>query len=564
VLGAAMALSAASAQAVTRYVAATGNDNGGVNTCQSQATPCRHISHAVAVALGGDTIQIGPGEFQESVDATAKRLSFVGAGGPPNVQTIINAHNTPNPGFTLGAHAYSFENLAISGGIGAGPTVEPAIYDAGGTSAPSLTISDCLLEENAPANPATVDATLYAAGTAKSKKVTVSGSTIGGDDGGILVAGPQSSLTVDHSEVLVPVAHITGPVLPLTGVAITSIAPLTITDSQVVGTSGINASGHTTTITRTLIGASAIGVKLIDSGDGPTLTMRDSTVSPAAGGNRYGVVVTAPSFPSTEKPSIDLTFDSILSLQNPAHALDVTPAAPGTVVHTRNTILRALDPVNAHGAADIASGSQAINWDVGYTDYTTVTGIAVPPPGSGTNINAPPGFKSEIDLRLNATSTLFDRGDPTVVTPGETDLAGDPRSLAHSCGAAPRPDVGAYEGAAPSCPAPTISLTSPANHASYAYGQSVTASFSCAAPPRPRSAHAPGRSPAAPRSTRRSRARTSSRSPRSLTTARRRARASRTPSSRPSHRSASSARVTRRSASAASWPSSPARKGESQ
>ena len=64
--------------------------------------------------------------------------------------------------------------------------------------------------------------------------------------------------------------------------------------------------------------------------------------------------------------------------------------------------------------------------------------------------------------------------------PGETDVVGLPRVLAHSCGAVPKPDIGAFESPAPSCPAPTVSLTSPANGASFTQGQAVTAGYTCA------------------------------------------------------------------------------------
>jgi hypothetical protein len=82
-------------------------------------------------------------------------------------------------------------------------------------------------------------------------------------------------------------------------------------------------------------------------------------------------------------------------------------------------------------------------------------GIA-PAPGSGTNIDALPGFvdDSGANLQLAPSSPLFDRGDPSIVQPGETDILGRPRSEPHSCTAPAAPDLGAFEAAPPPCPHP--------------------------------------------------------------------------------------------------------------
>jgi hypothetical protein len=67
----------ATAFAQTRYVAKGGTDTP---DCTNAAAPCATINYAVIQANGGDTIQIGPGTFEESV-TTSKTLTFVGAGG---------------------------------------------------------------------------------------------------------------------------------------------------------------------------------------------------------------------------------------------------------------------------------------------------------------------------------------------------------------------------------------------------------------------------------------------------------------------------------------------------
>jgi hypothetical protein len=112
--------------AAIRYVATAahgGNDNGGINDCSNQATPCLTIQNAIFHATNGDTIQIGPGIFATSVTSTVKALTFVGAGAgtlsapfDPTTDTAIDAAATPDPAFTLGNHSTTFENLRIVGG----------------------------------------------------------------------------------------------------------------------------------------------------------------------------------------------------------------------------------------------------------------------------------------------------------------------------------------------------------------------------------------------------------------------------------------------------------------
>jgi hypothetical protein len=91
---------------------------------------------------------------------------------------------------------------------------------------------------------------------------------------------------------------------------------------------------------------------------------------------------------------------------------------------------------------------------VSFSDYAEVAGQGVPAAGSGTNLTAPPDFVNDAgtNLRLSSASTLFDKGDPTIVGAGETDVTGAPRSVPHVCGGPARPDLGAFEAAPPPCP----------------------------------------------------------------------------------------------------------------
>ena len=62
----------------TRYVSPTGNDAG--NDCTNAGNPCATVSHAVAQALDGDTINIAAGDYDEPEMVIDKELIFEGEG----------------------------------------------------------------------------------------------------------------------------------------------------------------------------------------------------------------------------------------------------------------------------------------------------------------------------------------------------------------------------------------------------------------------------------------------------------------------------------------------------
>ena len=124
------------AAAETRYVAKGGVDAPG---CTSPGAPCASIEYAVGQADGGDTIQIGPGTFVESVE-TNKVLSFNGAGagtlgGIPATTTIRGSVESfaGQPALSL-PNGGSVSSLRAEGGTGQN---EPATTgDPGGRRDP--------------------------------------------------------------------------------------------------------------------------------------------------------------------------------------------------------------------------------------------------------------------------------------------------------------------------------------------------------------------------------------------------------------------------------------------
>jgi hypothetical protein len=482
--------------ATTRYVATAahgGNDNGGANTCLASATPCLTISHAVSEAASGNTIAIGPGRFPEAISAASKTLTFIGAGAgtstsfDPSTQTFVDASATSDPGITTGSHATTIEKLRIEGGIGSGATIEPAIDAPGAASTPALSVSgSVLLQSSSNQSQGKLPALDADATATNGVNVTVSHSLVDAFLAGISIRGTSSSLRLTNATVLAPTPTAQALLPP---VAVSAAAQATIVDSELVGEIGLEATGKSTIVLRSTIKASDVGILFNDEVDGPTLAVRDSVVTPAAGVLPRGIAIDQPGSGQIESPTLYLTFDSVLArASGTAHALDVAVAATGTHVNSYNTILRAIDTSGGSGNDDIASGSQAINWNINYTDYTQTFGVGVPQPSTGTNFDVQPHFVNDdgTNLRLSSSSTLFDKGDSSIVNTGETDVTGAPRALAHTCGGAPLPDIGAYEAPAPgSCPPPTVTLTTPANGASYTQGQSVTAAYTCGAPPAP-------------------------------------------------------------------------------
>lgn len=71
-------LSSAPPPVVTRYVAPTGSDGG--NDCTDALNPCATLTHAVAQANDGDTIDVAAGTYAEPGLWIDKKVFIQGAG----------------------------------------------------------------------------------------------------------------------------------------------------------------------------------------------------------------------------------------------------------------------------------------------------------------------------------------------------------------------------------------------------------------------------------------------------------------------------------------------------
>jgi large repetitive protein len=116
---------------------------------------------------------------------------------------------------------------------------------------------------------------------------------------------------------------------------------------------------------------------------------------------------------------------------------------------------------------DVSMGTNAARVVLSNSNYATRTEnpvdtgdiASVTAPGTGTNVTTPPAFADPTNgdfHELPTSSGTLDLGTSGATLLGATDLDGNPRSSAATCGAAGVPDIGAYE-LIPSCPGSTPS-----------------------------------------------------------------------------------------------------------
>jgi hypothetical protein len=182
----------------------------------------------------------------------------------------------------------------------------------------------------------------------------------------------------------------------------------------------------TTTPTAT-VSASALGLYTFSGGNPATLNVVGSTVVARGTDPQYGVLAKAFSGP----------VQGTINLRNTIVSFEGTPEPDEAAVGADN------------GTVTAANSS--------FDTRLQLNSGTVTAPGSGTNLTGDPLFTSFAtgDYTLKPTSPLIDRGDPSVVTPGELDLAGNPRAQG-------APDVGAFEYQPPAQPPPTAPNAAPA------------------------------------------------------------------------------------------------------
>ena len=217
----------------TRFVAITGNDQGGTNNCSNSGQPCATIQNAVNHSAIGDLVQIGPGTYFENV-------AIFSSSGPPDQLTfqgdlttgsVVNGNGT-GPVFAVGgSHAATFKNLTITNG-NSGPgtgSAGGAITSGGATK---INVIGCTLSGNAATgNPSAGGAILNANGGI----LTVINSTISGNSSG-QAGGIQNQGTATLINTTIA-GNTASPSVP-GGIFSSGGSVLNLTNSLIAGNSG--------------------------------------------------------------------------------------------------------------------------------------------------------------------------------------------------------------------------------------------------------------------------------------------------------------------------------------
>jgi hypothetical protein len=435
VLAAAAALMApAVADAAVHCVGTTGAD---CTTTQAST------ASALAEATDGDTIRFGAGTFGP-VD-TPKVLTYegVGAGTPDSTAGVSLILQTAPGGTGMNLpNGGTVRSLRVEGGpypggmgvAGVGINFSPSV-----NGDLALTLVDVIATGGATTSLAAggVGLVLGGAITTGSKVATVTrGAFLGSSSPG---AGGMGVYTCCMQ------STITGALIRTAGgpaVSASIDSALTLNETTIEGVTGIRTQGPAAVaVNRSRINAVGIGLFLRSEPNEPTdVVVRDSLVSAGATQGEAGGAVSLEG--ATGAP---VTFNAIGStligrgISPAVHAQRAADDSGAITTMLRNSV------AHAEGtAADLVADRATIGADFSsFNTRTLENGGAAPDPGSGNNVAGDPMLAP--DYSLQPGSPLVDRGDASVLLPGELDLAGLERSLDGNGDCAAVPDIGAFE-----------------------------------------------------------------------------------------------------------------------
>jgi hypothetical protein len=451
------------AVAATRYVAKSGGADA--PDCTNSAAPCATVGYAVGQAAPGDTIQIGPGTFEESVNANVP-LTFVGAGGGsllanPGGTTIraptagLNASGAN--GLTMSAGG-TVRSMRVQGGDG-GPSGAPS-GGSGGTGIeyqssgadPTVLSLDGVVAVGGDGGQGTQPPSLGGLGTAGRGIEVRSGpgpvdlsavhSEFAGGEGlgsgnGVWIDGPTASADLVDSRI--PNADSYGDALAVFGGARVTLDGVDAEARQDV----VTIYDGSLAIRRSRLQGDGPSLTVIGSNDeSPEVELIDSLVTSGQSAALY--------VESEEEGSASVRVLGSTLIGRGPQAVYVEReegAGPATVV-LRNSIARHLPLFSVFPPTDLDANGGTIDAD--FSSFTTrreENGGTVTAPGSAHNLTGDPGFidaGNGVFILQNA-SPLIDRGDPGVVQAGERDLGGSPRMLDGNRDCQAVPDIGAFE-----------------------------------------------------------------------------------------------------------------------
>jgi hypothetical protein len=445
VLAAALALPQA-AQAAVRCVPATGP-----GCTSAHAT----INAAVTAASNDDTIRIAAGSYPESI-TTTKRLNFVGAGAGTLASSAGATVVMPGGGtaFTLprGGSVRSLRAVGASG-FSSGGTALMLAPDVDGTY--SYTVTDVIgLGGDAADIAFGFAGNGLSASSASSTRIvnlTVTGSTFRAGHSSFINGQAMSlgglGLTANVSNATAIGAAGSG-----LGMSLGGGASIDATGVTVQAPYGVQILDATVNLRRSRVEGVNGGVLVVETSTAPAtyVTVTNSLITIAPTFAVDAVALSAQTSSGSAALTVPVRNSTIVARGNdPLYAVATRPpsGAPSTTIDLRNSIARLEDGAGA-GEADVAADRGTVT--AAHSDFATslaLNGGSVAVPGAGSNLTANPLFNAGA-FTLQPSSPLIDKGDASLVTPGELDLAGNPRS------AGTAPDMGAYEYQPPVAPPP--------------------------------------------------------------------------------------------------------------
>ena len=443
--------------AETRYVAKGGSN---ASVCTSSAAPCATVIYAIGWAEGGDTIQVGPGIFQEAVTANVP-LTFVGAGGGslianPGGTTIrapdAGSNVTGLNGLTMRAGG-AIRSMQIQGGKGGpsggfsgelgGSGIE---YSSSGADPTTLSLEGVVAVGGdggqGTSDPGPAGRGIEVASGPGPVDITALESEFAGGEGlgfgmGADIDGPTASADLIDSRIANAESY---------GNA------LTVFSGARVALEGVDAEARQEVVTiydgslairRSRLHGEGSALYVVGSNDeSPEVELIDSL---ATSGQSNALYVE-----SEEQGSASARVLGSTLIGHGAEAVYVEReegAGPATAT-LRNSIARNLPLLSILPPVDLHANGGTIDAD--FSSFATrleENGGTATVPGSAGNLAGDPGFidaGNDVFILQNG-SPLIDRGDPGVVQPGELDLGGASRALDGNRDCRAVPDVGAFE-----------------------------------------------------------------------------------------------------------------------
>jgi hypothetical protein len=423
---------------------------------------CR--SDPIGQAAAGDTIQIGPGTFEESVIATVP-LTFVGAGGGsllgnPGGTTIrapdagLNTSGANGMTLPAGGTVRSMRVQAGDGGPSGAPSGETGgtgiEYDSSGADPTALGL-DGVVVVAGDGGQGALPPDLGGLGSAGKGIYVRSGpgpadfsaidSEFAGGKGfgfgnGVWIDGPAASADLIDSRIAN--ADSSGDALAVFGARVVL--------------EGVDAEARQDVVTiydgslairRSRLRAEGPSINVTGSNDeSPEVELIDSLVTSDKSAALY--------VESEEEGSASVRVLGSTLIGRGTEAVYVEReegAGPATVV-LRNSIARHLPLFSIVPPRDLHANGGTIDAD--FSSFTTrfeENGGTVTAPGSAHNVAGDPGFLDPGNgvFILQNSSPLIDRGDPGIVQAGERDLGGSPRMLDGNRDCQAVPDIGAFE-----------------------------------------------------------------------------------------------------------------------